>query len=277
LINRRRTMSRRWPERHHGDVFLGVGLCSPTGISVALPFDVLGLILLADSFGAALGGRTTWLVLPDEAAREKSGIAEVERAAGRVIGLVSVLRERYRRDQFAVLRTSTMARSAWFESIAQRCLAAVGQALADEPSGVAAYARRQLAQMAYMEERLGCSYKVGWALDRAGCRDESFFDGFYEEYSGGLHFVYGLAGRSTAQSRPRACPYVTEDRSTRIILSQEDDVEGKVRAFEMGNSSEMREALWHYDAVVKTFEARFEPVGGFSLAEKIKRVIRRLT
>lgn len=209
-------------------VMVGIGLCSGEEVSDGLPFDALGLLLTAERVRRAIGARLVSVVVADEHARD-AGVDPwaVAAQARRVFAILEQLEACALLPRLEVLRAGRLPRDASYRALLRR----VGELLGPDDGD---YLHRQLADMAWLARRPGGALKVGWSVgDNAERhrRDEVAFDRRYRQHFGcDLPFVYIKAGRTLDPARPKASPYIVQDRARRVLLDPDEDLEGKLRA-----------------------------------------------
>lgn len=204
------------PQAH---LYLGLGLAG-RAMSQGLAIDVLALVALTEHLRRLTEPKHATILIADTNAV----------AAGYPEDLVQALAQTYL-DQIRAL-------CAHMDSSIEVTLASQWDRLAG-PSRLpraaqrtAPYVRVQLEQMQALFAH-GYRIKVGWRMPGAK-RDEQHFDQLYrdllEDPTGPhrLQTIYGLAGRSFAPAYPRACPYVTYEEQSRILLDDADSVRTQI-------------------------------------------------
>jgi hypothetical protein len=195
--------------------WFGVGVSNGSP-SRGLPVDVLVMLLAQEMVRRTLGHRRSRILVADTNAM-RSGFDElaVRRVAANAERTISALI----RDwgfPVDVFRASTHTRHAEISEIAR----SLGNA--HNP-----YVAEQLAQMEMMR-REGAGIKLGWTLS-SSTHDEAFFDStFARTFPVSPAFVYTIGGRTLDARRPRACPYLCDDPSTRVLLHRGEDVRAKL-------------------------------------------------
>jgi len=254
-------------------VFAGVGLCSRSDLSVALPVDLLGILLPAEQVRRAIGAGTTVALVADEHAlgngfhpdrvRQRTGeTVAILRRLSTVMGL-----------EIEVVRASSFHGSTRY----RRILAEVGLRAAP---GDDAYFHRQVADLEYMHRTLGGIVKVGWVVSGsprvARRRDELAFDQRFRAWVGRhVGFVYCKAGRTLDDRRPKASPYVVVDPSRRICLGPDEDVSGKLqRAGRQASAATVNGARRHLKAIARASRA-VTPLTG-PVEHRLQQMIRSI-
>lgn len=194
-------------------VWMGFGLCSARGLTEGLPADALIMLTAAEHLRRTLGLDHTTVLVADSNAlavgHEREQVEAVAEALERTLARLATVLE----WPVLTLRGSEIA--SW--SSVARVHTCDG-----EP-----YARHQIAQMSAMASA-GSRIKVGWVMS-SGARDESYFDALYQQSPNeGMAFAYTVCGRALDHRRPRACPYVSNEASTRVMLRPGETIEGKL-------------------------------------------------
>ena len=240
-------------ERAPRAVYLGVGLCTASEVSVCLPADLLGILLAAERVRQAVRAEALVVLVADEHAKGNGFHPErVEQRADETEALLHRLGQRLQLSQLEILRASRVHRTSRY----RRVLAEVELRAPPEDG---AYFRRQVADVEYMHRERGGVIKVGWVVSASPRverrRDELAFDERFREWSGEhVGFVYCKAGRTLDDHRPKASPYVVVDPSRRICLLPDEDVAGKLeRARRHSSPATVRGARRHLKSVARLF------------------------
>lgn len=225
-------------ERRPEAVFVGIGLCSRSALSVGTPLDVLGLLLPAALIRRAVGADKLVVLIADTHAMSNgfaSGVvadvaARTRRtltAVGRGLGI----------DGLELVMASEMTRSPGYADI-------LADVEARSQPGRCTYVKRQVADVGYMQWRYGSIIKVGWALGRqpggVAFADEREFDREAQAQLGaGLGFVYCRPGRTFDMRCPKAPPYVATRLQARICLEQQYEPAYSIESARMAGRPEV--------------------------------------
>lgn len=195
-------------------LWMGFGLCSARGMSKGLPADALVMLTAAEHLRRALSLRhTTVLVADSNALAVGHARSEVRDATLRLEETLGNLK-----DQLDwPLRTVRGSDIAPWPRVAR----AQGHHQ-DQP-----YVHHQVVQMEAMAAA-GDRIKLGWFMS-ASDRDEAFFDRLYRDHQvESMGFVYTVCGRALDHRRPRACPYITTEHHTRVMLNPDEHIDRKL-------------------------------------------------
>jgi len=227
-------------------VQVGIGLKDRQGLSRAIPYDVLGMLLVADwaRRQAAPGGNVDILVADKHAKEAGCPANEVDRQAGELRRTLQTASEVLDIPSRVVL-ASEMAAS---ESYA-RHLSRVSEEFRDREDGISAYTIRELADMSYLADDAGARIKVGWAATdsperaRAGHFDEPYYDALFQQHlNGSLAFLYIQPGLRLDHRALRAAPYLEREPEARIVLAPGEDVQRKFTLAEERGEGEAAKA-----------------------------------
>jgi hypothetical protein len=198
--------------------WFGVGV-SNGAPSRGLPVDVLVMVLAQEMVRRALGQRRSRILVADTNAL-RSGFDElaVRRVAASVERTLAAIVRQWN-FPVDVFRASTHLR--------QREIDELARVLEASPETSNPYVAEQLAQMEVMR-REGASIKLGWTLS-SSTYDEAYFDArFARAFPVAPAFVYTIGGRTLDPRKPRACPYLCDDPSARVLLERGEDVQSKL-------------------------------------------------
>ena len=198
--------------------WFGVGV-SNGAPSRGLPVDVLAMVLAQEMIRRTLGQRRSRILVADTNAL-RCGFDElaVRRVASNVERTLAAVVRQWKLP-VDVFRASTHPR--------QREIDMLARTLARSPETSNPYVAEQLAQMELMR-REGAAIKLGWTLS-SSTHDEAYFDSrFARTFPVAPTFVYAIGGRTLDPRKPRACPYLCDDPSSRVLLRRGEDVRTKL-------------------------------------------------
>lgn len=262
---------RRAPlDRRPGAIFVGIGLCSPTHLGRALPLDVLGMLIPAELIRRSAGAREVLVMIADRhAAVSGFDDLEVERRAAAIQRSLRALAS-HPRLRLRVVRASSFHDLGGYRRIRADVEARLGDA---EP-----YVARQLADTAFLDREYGTIWKLGWTLGRdAPCRrgDEVRFDSLFRAcYGDRLPFLYCKPGRSLADQRPKASPYVAPAPRERVCLSRDEDPDEKLGLERPVCSRDTLNGVRrHIKSILYSYQRHLGPVPRGSLEERVSWLI----
>lgn len=221
LIDRRATGAAAWRGPKPSAVFVGIGLCSPSGLSVALPFDVLGLLLPAEAIRRATGAESLIVLIADHHAIH-TGLpaAHVHRRAVAVRRTLHGVRRALGFDRWSIGRASEMLELTDYQTSLQQL----------ERRGGSSYSALQTADIDVIERRVGPVIKVGWTIGDSFCRrDEVWFDRRASQLLGRrIRGIYCRPGRALSDVAPKAAPYLSVEPAVRVCLDNTENVRAKL-------------------------------------------------
>lgn len=153
-------------------VFLGIGICSRNGdLSVGLPFDAVGYLASAEYVRRSVGIDTCAILVADEHAAANTNHSslniqaqteEVMRQTRAICAALSV--------PASIVRGSEIAEDEYFQQIYRYVTTTVEND----------YARREIADIAWMQKNHGDVIKLGWLMGKGGTSDEAWFDAQFQ-------------------------------------------------------------------------------------------------
>lgn len=263
-------------EERPGAVFLGMGLCTNKQVSVALPIEALGMLLIAERTRGVIGARSTVLLIADEHARSNSGLSsdEIDRIAG-------VNEDALRRAAAAFgLSCVKIVRASDFHARPEY-LAVLAEVDSRAPDFEHAYFHKEVADIEFLDRICGGVLKVGWTISSsvsmARRHDEVAFDQRFRSWMGNhVPFIYCKAGRVLDERRPKASPYVTTEESKRLCLRREEEVHAKLTAAEgVVPPPILKGVRKHLSALTRTFGTVIEPLSG-RVEDRAQQIIGRV-
>lgn len=240
-------------------VFMGVGLCTPSTLTQALPLDVLGMILPAETIRAALNIDQLVLLVADTHARtHRFPPRQVEARANLATEQLERIKHRLGLSRMTVLRASDFHDTAPYRKILS---SVYRQADFDIPE----YVRRQVADVAYLSQERGPIIKVGWSLGSGPARrDERALDALVHPLTRtDATYVYCRPGTALDDQRPKAAPYVAINEKTRICLTADENVAEKLQSAQQCTSDPtIRAVKNHLKAITSTYAKAIAPLSG---------------
>lgn len=262
------------PSRPPRTVYVGVGLCAREALSVAVPIDLLGLLLPAEAIRRASGATELFVLIADSHALE-NGFApdEVERRARAVELVLENIRARCGLSALKVVRASQFHGEPSYGA----ALATVSR----RARGLHDYVLRQLADAVYLERERGALVKVGWALrgaDPFRQRDEIAFDRSLRAVVGDrVGFLYCKPGRSLTDDAPRVPPYVVRHFDARVCLDARENPAAKIATSRRRASASTVDACRrHLRQVIYTYGRVIEPLPRGTLEHRLSALIQRV-
>jgi len=258
-------------------VQLGVGVRDRRGLSRALPFDEVGMLLAAEWMRRQVApGGILAILVADEHAKEMGEPAdEVAGQAAAVRRTLHVACEALDIPARVVL-ASELATSGRYKQHYSRVCDGLG-AVRNELS---AYTVRELADIAYLADVAGAKVKVGWAATdnsnraRAGQFDEPYYDALFEQHvDGSLAFFYTQPGIRLDRKALRAAPYLEREPQARVILKPGEDV---ARKFALAEEHGEQEAARTYRKLLNAIARMVRSITGIEMTGTVEERTQRI-
>ena len=257
-----------------GSIFYGTGLTTPTEISQGLPFDVLGMMFVAEKIRKKAEFDSIYHHIADTHAKTNDWIDHlaVDAIANTTVKTLDTVASNLGLDHFNFLKASDFDQTPEYGK------------LLDEFASSAQheYVVREAADIEWYRQYKGVALKIGWIIQAAETElgtDERVFDREYSSFiKEGMSFIYTKPGRTLNPSRPKASPYVATSTARRIMLEPDTDVHEVLRlAEEESGDAGHGGALKQYKRIVAMYEDQYGSLGkftpDFTLADKIQKII----
>jgi len=256
-----------------GSIYYGTGLCTAKELSDALPFDVLGMVLVAEKIKRGMGMKTIYHHIADTHAKSNNIFKDedIDHQAALVRQALEKMARNLGLENFKVLLASEFDNSEEYVEIYH---------------GVATdkheYVRREVADMEWYRKYKGVVVKLGWIIQASETDlgfDERVFDREYKAVTGGdLSFVYLKPGRTFDSSRPKVSPYIHIPREPRILLKADEDAKAKIAEAEKRfGDKHLGGARRHLIDIIRLYEKLFGSLGDIPFEDKIQKIIDKVT
>lgn len=258
-----------------GSIYYGTGLCTPRYLSVGLPFDSLGMVLVAERFRQIMNLDAVYHVIADTHAMSNDFCTPeevVERAR-----ITRTTLEKMARNldlaKFHFALSSEYDQSPrylhWLEWVKNR-------------SSQHEYVQRELADILWFRENRDLVLKLGWITQAGETRvgfDERLYDQEFRRITDlSMSFIYLKAGRTFDKDRPKASPYISIPGEHRILLQQGEPVKEKLETAEREfNDKNLGGARKHLINIVRLYERLYGKIEyDTPLGDKISQIIERV-
>jgi hypothetical protein len=259
-----------------GAIYYGTGLTTPRALSLGLPFDVLGMILVADKLRGVLGlGQIIHHIADTHALTNEFASAEaVDKLAVSAESTLRLVAAHLNLPQLTVVRSSSFDSSNDYQQIVKAVETEKGD-----------YVRREIADMRWYRARYNLALKLGWIIQSTEVAegfDERLYDREYRHLGGSdVSFVYLKAGRTFDYRRPKASPYIAVPNEQRILLVAGERVADKINAaIEMwpdkATAKNLGGAINHLGNIVRLYERRIGSIGSGTVIDKVQLIIDRI-
>jgi hypothetical protein len=258
-----------------GSIYYGTGLTTPKAIMQGVPFDILGMVLVAERIRRTLGYREIFHHVADTHAKTNKWIdpLQVDEKAAEVREILSRVSRNLGLDSLRVVMSSE------FDSLPEYLeLVDYFKSNSDQHE----YVVREMADMEWYRKNHGLSIKMGWIIQATETElgfDERLFDREYKRIMGEqISFIYTKPGRTLDLSRPKASPYIQIEGEARVLLKKGEDVANKLsEAAEKTGDKHLGGARKHLESIVRTYEKLFGSLGRDPLEQKIQHIIDKAT
>ncbi|MFZ5366321.1 MAG: hypothetical protein ACOZBZ_03415 [Patescibacteria group bacterium] len=260
-------------KQESGSIYYGTGLCTARELSLALPFDVLAMVFVAERIRRTMGMKMIYHHIADTHAKSNKLFrdSEIDRQTASVREILTRMRENFGLENLEIILASEFAQSPEYTHIYNNI-----------ETDKHEYVKREMADMEWYREYKGVTVKMGWIIQASETNlgfDERVFDREYKDKIGGdLSFVYLEAGRTLDKTRPKASPYIHVAGENRILLRRGEDAARKLMQAKsiMGDKS-LGGARRHLMGIVRLYEKLFGSLGRITFEEKVEAIIERAT
>jgi len=203
-----------------GAIYYGTGLCNSHTLTIAMPFDVLSMVLVAEKLRQALGLSKVFHHIADTHALcnfPNNRDAVLQKAEEMEIVMQKVV-QRLGLKHFVIVRSSSFDSSEEYLDF----LREVSLKTREKHDGE--YFQRELADMLWYRQKHNMVVKLGWT-SREFSFDERWYDNQFVEHFGRLiSFIYTKPGRTFTG---KVVPYIAATDSDRILLRPGESVREK--------------------------------------------------
>lgn len=254
-----------------GSIYYGTGLTTPREISVGLPFDVLGMMLIAEKLRQAGEFDEVYHHIADTHAKTNDWISPkaVDERARLTIETLEQAKHNLHLDHFHPVLSSS------FDTTPEYAAMVESFSASEEHE----YVRREMADMEWYRTMHGVKLKLGWIIQAKETDmgfDERRFDREYLRFKGRvMSFIYTKPGRTFNPSRPKASPYIKIEDEGRLLLSPDEVVTDTLeKAVDAANGDKhLGGARKHLESIVRLYESLYGNLGKISLEEKLQQII----
>lgn len=259
--------------RPDSSIYYGTGLCTAKEISDALPFDVLGMVLVAEKIRRGMGMKMVYHHIADTHAKSNCLFdnEEIDRQAASAKDVLERMAGNLGLENFRVLLASEFDGSKEYLEIYNNVVTEKHE-----------YVRREVADMEWYRRYKGVGVKLGWIIQATEVElglDERVFDREYKAtIDEDLSLVYLKPGRTFDKSRPKVSPYIHTPGEPRILLRADEDAKSKIaEAEERLADKHLGGARRHLTDIVRLYEKLFGSLGDIPFEDKIQAIIDNAT
>lgn len=256
-----------------GSIYYGTGLSTSKEISIALPFDVLSMVLSAERIRRTLGMDKIYHFIADTHAKSNKLYPDdfVDKRAKETKEQLETMFANLGLDAFEIIFASDFDKSPEYNEIYQSFSTDKHE-----------YVKREVADIEWLRRNKNLKLKVGWIIQANETDlgfDERVFDREYAEKMGNtISFVYLKPGRTFDKSRPKASPYIHIASETRLLLKKDEDVKAKLAEAEsVWGDKHLGGVRGYFTDIVRAYEKVIGPLGKLPVEEKIQAIIDKAT
>jgi hypothetical protein len=260
-----------WVKDHQGqNIFFGMGIMTHQAMSVAVPFDVLGMFLVAELLRRALHSKKVLVLVADQHALTNQLVPAtiVQATTERVLKTVSSILKGFELSHFEVIRTVTLNDNQDIRTI-----------YAALPSITNDYLKHEVADTLWLNQFHQVGIKLGWAMSIDSTvegHDERFFDAEIKKFCPQMSFIHTKPGRTANPRRQRVSPYVSIEGEDRLVLSESENTSNKVSQWRKdGDPQVIKPLIRHLSQIVRLHDQLFDPSKFMTLEEKLKMLIKK--
>lgn len=256
-----------------GSIYYGTGLSTAKELSIALPFDVLSMVLVSEKIRRALGMKKIYHHIADTHAKSNKLFSDdvVDRRTHDVKETMLRVASNMGLVDFEVMLASDFDTSPEYMEIYQSF-----------GTDKHEYVKREVADMEWYRKQKGVAIKLGWIIQASETElgfDERVFDREYKATIGEcLSFMYLKPGRTFDKSRPKVSPYIHVSNETRILLEADEDAKRKIAEAEVRlGDKHLGGARRNLSDIIRLYEKLIQPLGNIPFEDKVQHVIDNVT
>ncbi|MFH1648909.1 MAG: hypothetical protein ABIA11_04280 [Patescibacteria group bacterium] len=252
-----------------GALYFGTGLTTSTDPSIAIPFDLVGMICTAIEICKAAELDQAIQLIADTHALSNSFCNEkdVRAISQQMMDTASRISNLVRSDLYTPLLSSDIDKSKAYRTI-----------LSSIQTDDHEYVKREWSDIEYLRRIKGLKIKLSWTIGSKEKRigfDERLYDNRFEEVVGSkISFIYLKPGRTLDLHRPKVSPYISIEGERRILLQPKENVRAKIEEAQKSQDAELKSVIKHMADIVSVFENTYgKEVKGSDAIEKTQSII----
>lgn len=255
-----------------GVLYFGTGLTTSRAMSVGVPFDLLGLLLVADIICRELKLSRVIQLIADTHAKSNiftnndevdAMAALMKNVSTRVANFIGLS------QKYTVLKSSEFDQKPEYQEI-------FNNIVSDDHE----YVRREWSDIEYMRREYRLVLKLSWIVDPKAKKvgfDERLYDLRFRDVVGqNMSFIYVNPGYTFDPNRMKVSPYITILGEHRVIFSPKEDVRKKfMEAENKFGADKLKETRKHLAQIVAMCEDRVGAIANSNteLEEKVQLII----
>lgn len=254
-------------------IFYGTGLCTQTDISIGLPFDVLGIIFVAERIRKMFGFTDVYHHIADTHAKSNHIFdpRQVDQLAQKTKLQLEKVFHNFGLDHFTICLASEFDTTPEYEKIYKKAV----------PRTNHEYVTREIADIRWYASQHNTKLKIGWMIntgdDQKQGNDEMLFDNNYNQlFPRSMSFIYLTAGRTFDKTRQRVSPYILLPTEKRFSLVVGENAKEKLTQAELEwGDKYFGGTRKHLENIVHTYEKLFGNLLVISFEEKVQLILDR--
>ncbi len=246
-----------------GSIFVGIGIVSSKDISVAIPFDILGLLFEAELLRKQFDLNNVIVLIADNHAKSNKMFSDkqIDNITIKTFDILSKVIEKFKLSNFKLLKASE-------EDIPHSI-----------PNFTNQYLNMEIADLQWFSKTENICLKLGWTMEknnRVNGHDERFFDQEIKKFCPDLSFVHLKPGRTFNKNRQRVSPYLSIAGESRILLEKGENVQEKIDdAMKNWPDPNLGGAIRHLANIVRAFEKLNGNLLNMTLEEKVQFILNK--
>lgn len=246
----------KWQERASAwrgqNIFFGMGIMTHQAVSVAVPFDILSMFLIAETLRQLVSAKQVFVLVADQHAITNQLLpsALITDTTKHTLATVHQIIHNFKLSHFRVIQTVTLNDNADIRAI-YRSLPAMQND----------YLKHEIADTLWLKAFHQVGIKLGWAMSSTKTvegHDERFFDTQISQFCPNVHFVHIKPGRTADPLRQRVSPYVSTANEQRLLITEQELVSEKLTSWRNEkNNPAIKPLLRHLSQLARIFQKLF--------------------
>ncbi|KKU35270.1 MAG: hypothetical protein UX97_C0003G0001, partial [Candidatus Beckwithbacteria bacterium GW2011_GWA2_47_25] len=235
------------------NIFIGCGICTPSQLSLAVPFDIIGFILSAELIKTLISNSKVFLLVADQHAWLANHLSKTKA------------------ERIAKIQTETIMKIIKNFKLKNWQVTLASQLFLENRE--LSYEQLELRDINHFFNILNTGIKVGWKFSSGQKHhksDEAHFDNLIKLPIKSLFIKPGL---TLDIKKPHESPYICTDPKTRITLWPKEDMPRKISQSQF-DPRQVSAVKNHLKRITILFEKLVEPFQSkVPLEEKIQSII----
>jgi hypothetical protein len=256
-----------------GAIYYGTGVSTPKYLSVGLPFDVLGMIMIAEKIKRKAGLKDIYHHIADTHAKTNDWADPdaIDKRAASVREVLTQVAANLKLEGFHIMLSSEFDNMPEYQELLAHF----------QSSDKHDYVKHEMADMEWYRTHHNVAVKAGWIIQATETNlgaDERLFDREYKTFMGDrLSFLYTKPGRTFDISRPKASPYIQIPGENRLLLDPNENARAKIEeSVQRTGDFELGGARKHIKSIVRLYESLFGQLDrGLELEDKVQAILNK--